>query len=802
MPRVVLKPLKPCPGSPSRSAWAPHPAATIKQYDATSIFCWSVSGCLTLPTCGNNTVLPQPQEGLATYLDHLKGVVLIPSSAQPLCGHGGVVGGVGGAGGGSVTGSGWRAAPKSGGAASGPGSPPAMSKGRTRAPTSTAASGGGTSSASPLSTTTTTTTITTTTTTTTPSTATSNMNGERRSGVEVVPPSSRRPVRTSATFTSSIKGLLQQREDAAGGGVGVFSTLRRSLPRSRSASSHVEGRATQEEATGARRSNLPPLRTTGGPSPRGRRTLSTMGSKRRSVILEEDKEALNGEESAVAPPPVTGVTGGRRHSPRARRSHSVQEERQSPARDHGITKQYSVEERVSKTNKSSPGDESPRADEEDADGVSKEGEERTREAGTLTDKEKVECERDEKDKDEREEEERRAPVEEEEAEEAVDKSPDGRFLKFDHEIGRGSFKTVYRGLDTDTGVDVAWCELLERKWNKNERLRFREEAEMLKGLQHPNIVRFYDYWEVHNAKRRCIVLVTELMTSGTLKQYLRRLRKVNLKVLKSWCRQILKGLQFLHSRSPPIIHRDLKCDNIFVTGTTGSVKIGDLGLATLKNRSCAKSVIGTPEFMAPEVYEEHYDEMVDVYAFGMCMMEMATLEYPYKECSGPAQIYKKVTTGVRPQSFLKIEDEDVKYIVDWCTRLHNEERPTVKDLLNHEFFQEDTGIKVDLGNKEEAIASDVGKVVLRLRVIDAKKRKDKHKENEAIQFDFDTENDNPDMIAEGMVKMGMILEEDERSVAKMINTQIHNLQREREERRKKDAMEKEKHQLEEQNQIQ
>lgn len=46
------------------------------------------------------------------------------------------------------------------------------------------------------------------------------------------------------------------------------------------------------------------------------------------------------------------------------------------------------------------------------------------------------------------------------------------------------------------------------------------------------------------------------------------------------------------------------------------MKIGDLGLATLKNRSFAKSVIGTPEFMAPEMYEEHYDESVDVYAFG------------------------------------------------------------------------------------------------------------------------------------------------------------------------------------------
>ena len=46
--------------------------------------------------------------------------------------------------------------------------------------------------------------------------------------------------------------------------------------------------------------------------------------------------------------------------------------------------------------------------------------------------------------------------------------------------------------------------------------------------------------------------------------------------------------------------------------------------------------------MAPEMYEEHYDEGVDVYAFGMCMLEMATSEYPYSECTGPAQIYKKV----------------------------------------------------------------------------------------------------------------------------------------------------------------
>ena len=64
------------------------------------------------------------------------------------------------------------------------------------------------------------------------------------------------------------------------------------------------------------------------------------------------------------------------------------------------------------------------------------------------------------------------------------------------------------------------------------------------------------------------------------------------KILKNWCKQILRGLNFLHTRTPSIIHRDLKCDNIFINGTTGLIKIGDLGLATFKKASFAKSVIG------------------------------------------------------------------------------------------------------------------------------------------------------------------------------------------------------------------
>ncbi|XP_061591833.1 serine/threonine-protein kinase WNK2 isoform X2 [Cololabis saira] len=359
---------------------------------------------------------------------------------------------------------------------------------------------------------------------------------------------------------------------------------------------------------------------------------------------------------------------------------------------------------------------------------------------------------------------------EEEAEmKAVSTSPGGRFLKFDIELGRGSFKTVYKGLDTETWVEVAWCELQDRKLSKVERQRFKEEAEMLKGLQHPNIVRFYDFWESPLKGKKCIVLVTELMTSGTLKTYLKRFKVMKPKVLRSWCRQILKGLHFLHTRTPPIIHRDLKCDNIFITGPTGSVKIGDLGLATLKAASFAKSVIGTPEFMAPEMYEEHYDEAVDVYAFGMCMLEMATSEYPYSECQNAAQIYRKVTSGVKPASYNKVMDPEIKEIIGECICQKKEDRYTIKDLLNHAFFAEDTGVRVELAEEDDGKKTSIA---LKLWVEDHKKLKGKYKESGAIEFTFDLEKEVPEVVAQEMVDSGFFHDSDAKTVGKSLRDRV------------------------------
>ncbi|XP_017161529.1 serine/threonine-protein kinase WNK4-like isoform X1 [Poecilia reticulata] len=365
----------------------------------------------------------------------------------------------------------------------------------------------------------------------------------------------------------------------------------------------------------------------------------------------------------------------------------------------------------------------------------------------------------------------------EEETEAVGSSPNGRFLKFNIEIGRGSFKTVYKGLDTEKTVEVAWCELQTHRLSRSERQRFSEEVEMLKVLQHPNIVRFYDSWK----SAKCIILVTELMTSGTLKTYVRRFRPMKLKLLQRWSLQILKGLHFLHSRSPPILHRDLKCDNVFINGPTASVKIGDLGLATLKKASFAKSVIGTPEFMAPEMYEEKYDEAVDVYAFGMCMLEMATSEYPYSECQNAAQIYRKVTNGIKPDNFSKVQNQELKEIIEGCIQTNSSERFMVQDLLGHRFFQEKTGYYVELAEEDDGAKAALK---LWLRVEDKKKLLGKYKDNNAIEFLFELYKDVPEEVAQEMVILGFVCKADYKVIAKAIRNRVTAIKQQRDKKRR------------------
>lgn len=93
--------------------------------------------------------------------------------------------------------------------------------------------------------------------------------------------------------------------------------------------------------------------------------------------------------------------------------------------------------------------------------------------------------------------------------------------------------------------------------------------------------------------------------------------------------------------------------------------------------------------MAPEYYNEVYTTSVDIWAFGMAMIEMVTLQCPYAECDNVGQIFKKVSGGIRPMQLDLIIDPDVKAFINLCLA-DEQERPTAAQLLEHEFFKSDT----------------------------------------------------------------------------------------------------------------
>ncbi|KAG5550753.1 hypothetical protein RHGRI_015643 [Rhododendron griersonianum] len=270
--------------------------------------------------------------------------------------------------------------------------------------------------------------------------------------------------------------------------------------------------------------------------------------------------------------------------------------------------------------------------------------------------------------------------------EYIEMDPSGRYGRYREVLGRGAMKTVYKAFDDVLGMEVAWNQVnLDDVFRSPDELqRLYSEVHLLKSLNHDSIIQFYASWI--DAECRTFNFITELFTSGNLREYRQRHKRVDIRAVKNWARQILRGLAYLHGHDPPVIHRDLKCDNIFVNGHLGQVKIGDLGLAAILRESHhAHSVIGTPEFMAPELYEEDYDELVDIYSFGMCVLEMLTSEYPYCECSNPAQIYKKVTSGKLPEAFYRIQDAEAQRFVGKCLETAGK-RPSAQELLGDPFL--------------------------------------------------------------------------------------------------------------------
>ncbi|KAG0026116.1 ATP binding [Podila clonocystis] len=338
-------------------------------------------------------------------------------------------------------------------------------------------------------------------------------------------------------------------------------------------------------------------------------------------------------------------------------------------------------------------------------------------------------------------------------EKVVEVSPNGRYAKLNSVLGKGAYKIVYKGIDREEGYEVAWnC----FQTTKQEYAELSQEVEILKRVRHPNIINFHDCWYSNTE----FIFITELMTSGTLREYIRKLQSPNLKVIKRWCRQILKGLIYLHSYDPPIIHRDIKCDNIFINGAHGEVKIGDMGTAKMKIGK-KYTVIGTPEFMAPEMYEEKgYNEKVDIYAFGMCLLEMVTGDYPYNECKNAAQIYKKVTQGLKPECLSRIIDPEVLSLIQHCLA-PEQERYSAQQAIEDPFLGVEPEVVV--------LSTNEAKNHLTLQVVF------KGMDKLSVKFEFNADTDTAEEVVNEMIEEQVLPQKYQRFITHDINRILREL---------------------------
>lgn len=271
-------------------------------------------------------------------------------------------------------------------------------------------------------------------------------------------------------------------------------------------------------------------------------------------------------------------------------------------------------------------------------------------------------------------------------------SPCGKFIRFNDLLGEGGFKRVYKAINTVQGFEVAWNEV---EVDQNDLVNLVNEVQILGQLDHPNIIKLLDAWMTTD--ETYLNFITEIMSSGCLSSYLSKVPYINQNVIKRWAYQTLEGIEYLHSLSPPVIHRDLKSSNIFINGTDGIVKIGDLGLAIRMENGPVQGLAGTLGYMAPEVLSGgSYTEKADLFSFGMVLLELMTGEVPYSECKTVEEMNKKVLNLELPDAFSRLtsKNEEARRVILACF-CPEAERVSAAQLFNYPFFNEEDNAMSD-----------------------------------------------------------------------------------------------------------
>ncbi|XP_017768234.1 PREDICTED: serine/threonine-protein kinase Nek8-like [Nicrophorus vespilloides] len=264
------------------------------------------------------------------------------------------------------------------------------------------------------------------------------------------------------------------------------------------------------------------------------------------------------------------------------------------------------------------------------------------------------------------------------------------------QLGKGTFGTVYLCERIHNKLKIVVKEINGDLDNKQVEVA-KNEVAVLKALNHPNVIQYYDSY----LKNGTFFIVMEYAKHGNLYELINR-SKPNFiekdKILSIFV-QTLMGLDHIHSKS--IIHRDMKCENVLLTGINGDiVKIGDFGISKILEMNYGKTntIIGTTNYLAPEICDgQPYDTKSDIWSLGCILYELCALERLYS--GSMSSVIVAIKAGRRKRINVDILGSELQRIIDSMVEVNPALRPTTTALLAHSFIYPITHtLMLSLGN--------------------------------------------------------------------------------------------------------
>ena len=262
--------------------------------------------------------------------------------------------------------------------------------------------------------------------------------------------------------------------------------------------------------------------------------------------------------------------------------------------------------------------------------------------------------------------------------------------KIINKTGEGAYGSVFSAINIHTGVKIAMKKILKIKENKVDDMEIKNEFDILKKLDHPNIVKIFEFYDSNSN----YYIITEFCKYGELYKYI--YQNYSERQLCVLFYQVFSGLCYLHENN--IIHRDIKLENIMISDIEKDIitkeeyfwlKIIDFGTAKIfqKNKK-EKTIIGSSYYIAPEVLKKQYNEKCDTWSIGVVLFMLITGVPPF-DGKNDKEIIHSIQKGKYDKNNKKLLNysKDVQDLLSKLLEVNVNKRLSSKEALNHSWFK-------------------------------------------------------------------------------------------------------------------